>query len=109
MDRPPSIALTIASASRSQADDASIQDQLSLFHFGQKSPSGRRYSHPNQSKWVEEYERRKSQPGSPAPSMHMNDPDDDNLSPDVVPPKVVEPHDSPIMQFPVIPPGRLLI
>jgi hypothetical protein len=72
---PPSIALTTAGSNRTEADEQSIQDQLSLFHFGTKS-SGRRFSHPNQIKYVEEYERKKglSQPCSPSGSLH---PDDD--------------------------------
>src|SRR5689334_10713256 len=116
---PPRIALN----SERDGDVQSIHDQLSLFHFGQKDESGRRYSHPNQTQWLEEYERRKSgmsQPaspcGSPCGSLHIhpentefdydethvnrflqdknkNDEDGKRKTP------------SPIMDDPVIPPG----
>lgn len=97
----PSIALSVVSGS-SKLDEISIQEHLSVFYFGQngsgKSPSGRRYSHPNQIKWVEEYEsqrRASTTSTSPLPatmsSLSVN--------------KASSPPPSPVMQFPVIPPG----
>ncbi|CAL8072446.1 unnamed protein product [Orchesella dallaii] len=95
----PSIALSGVS-SGSKIDDISIQEQLSVFYFGQtKSASGRRYSHPNQLKWVEEYEnQRRASTTSTTPIPVI----------DVTPSKTSSPPPSPVMMFPVIPPGRLL-
>lgn len=114
---PPSIALT---ADRTQADEESIQEQLSLFHFGQKT-TGRRFSHPNQIKYVDEYERRKglSQPGSPSVSLHPEfeefDYDEVHVNKFLIDSKKDDGVDhegektpSPVMENPVVPPGILI-
>ncbi|ODM92081.1 hypothetical protein Ocin01_14600 [Orchesella cincta] len=98
----PSIALSGVSTN-SKLDDISIQEQLSVFYFGQnesgKSASGRRYSHPNQLKWVEEYDNQRRASATSTTLIPVID---------VTPSKSSSPPPSPVMMFPVIPPGRLL-
>lgn len=107
----PSIALSGVSGSM-KIDDISIQEQLSVFYYGgqTRSASGRRYSHPNQLKWVEEYEnqrRASTSSTSPLPGNMMTTSKSnlgsannlDVMKPDDSPPA------SPVMMYPVIPPG----
>lgn len=109
----PSIALSAASGHSKNLDDVSIQEQLSLFYYGNqtgKDASGRRYSHPNQLKFVEEYEnqrRASTTSTSPLPPMMGRSGSTAGIgsSYNLAVAKTDSPPPSPVMMFPVIPPG----
>jgi len=85
-------------------DDPEIKSQYDAFHFGPQSTAFvRRGSHPNQIKWLEEYEKKKS----PTPSLvfvQSNNSFDRPISrqPSLSPPS------SPVSNQPVVPPGIVI-
>lgn len=109
----PSIALSGVSGGSKNLDDVSIQEQLSLFYYGNQTrdASGRRYSHPNQIKFVEEYEnqrRASTTSNTPLPPMMGRSNSTAGLVNSSNNLTVVDADSSPpspVMMFPVIPPG----